>query len=277
MWTSPVVTGATWRALRTTAALRSRTTGPGALGDASEAPWWEDPLAGLRTLRDGDGLEPLHGLARLPESVERRNLALGSVRITVRQRLTAALPDVTGDGVVPDAALTHLVNAAFDEAMRADRDLSAVALAEPVAEAIAASLFALVVDGPLGLDTDFSWTAARETVTDAFAERLGAERGGRRAVAGLLTYALRKGGRRALMNLVAVGTGDVLVHAAHRTEILDRLDGTVGAVPAGHRLVLVGHSLGGVIAFDVLDRGADVEAGRAAGPQWRLELDDMGL
>jgi len=25
------------------------------LGDASEAPWWEDPLAGLRTLRDGDG------------------------------------------------------------------------------------------------------------------------------------------------------------------------------------------------------------------------------
>jgi len=153
--------------------------------------------------------------------VERRNLALGSVRATVRQRLAEDLPDVMGDGVVPDAALTHLVNAAFDEAMRADRDLSAVALAEPVAEAIAASLFALVVDGPLGLDTDFSWTAARETVTDAFAERLGAERGGKRVVAGLLTYALRKGGRRALMNLVAVATGDVLVHAAHRTEILD--------------------------------------------------------
>src|SRR6185312_6066251 len=114
MWTSRVVTGVTWRASRTTAALRYRTTGAGASGTRRKRPGGRTRWPACAPCATATALEPLHGLARLPEPVERRNLALGSVRATVRQRLAEDLPDVMGDGVVPDAALTHLVNAAFD-------------------------------------------------------------------------------------------------------------------------------------------------------------------
>jgi len=45
-------------------------------------------------------------------------------------------------------------------------------------------------------------------------------------------------------------------------------------VAGGH--VLVAAARRGRLQY-ALDRGADVETGRAAGPQWQLELDEVGL
>src|SRR5262245_22238525 len=40
--------------------------------------WWADPLGGLRKLRDAENLQPMHGLALVPEPVRNRNQALNA-------------------------------------------------------------------------------------------------------------------------------------------------------------------------------------------------------
>ncbi len=227
---------------------RRGTRGPD--GPDPDPSWWEDPLGGLRDLRDAEDLQPLHGLARMPEPIARRNDALVAVRQDVGERLVAALPDIVGpDRAVPGPTVFRIVADVLEEAMRADRDLTPAALADPVADAVAASLFA-VVAGEVGVDPEFGWNAAADAVRGAFVDRFGSERAALRVRARALTAGLRWGGRRYAMSRMAAGVGDVLVHAAHRTEILARLDEQVRRVPADHRLVIVGHSLGGVISFE---------------------------
>jgi hypothetical protein len=55
-------------------------------------------------------------------------------------------------------------------------------------------------------------------------------------------------------------TGGAIVHSAQQfREALDRAKGAYGADPAFHRMVLVGHSMGGILAhIGVSDSGRQV-------------------
>lgn len=220
--------------------------------DPADPSWLEDPLIGLRQLQDAEDLRPLHGLTPAPEPVQRRNKALAAAQPVLVERLGAVLPEVLDPGQsLPGHALARLVRHVLETAAKADRTLTAQDLRHDIAEALVAAVFVEASGSGIALDTGFRWTAAYESVADTLSEQFGAQRGGMRTLgAKALTTGLRWGGRKAAMNAMAMGIGDVLVHASHREEILERVDQEVRQVPDDHRLVLVGHSLGGVIAFE---------------------------
>ena|SRR5689334_15498534 len=223
----------------------------GVAADPADPSWLEDPLGGLRRLRDPEDLEPLHGLAAVPESVRLRNTALAGAQAPIVERLGAVLPEVLDpDQSLPDHALPRLTLNVLEMAAKANRTLTAVALIHDIAEALVASVFVEASGGTAGPDTEFHWTTAYEAAAGALSEQFGAERGGHNLGARILTTGLRWGGRKAAMNALAIGIGDVLVHASHREQILKRLDQEVRRIPDDNQLVLVGHSLGGVIAFE---------------------------
>jgi len=230
----------------------SRGIGDSASGDGTaDGSWLEDPLAGLRELRDADDMNALHGLAPEPEPVRLRNTALAAALPALIERLDAKLPEVLGPGQsLPVGALPRLAREVLETAKQADRALSAADLSHDIAEAIVAAVFVEASGGRIDLDTEFRWTVAYDVVADVLAEQFGTPRGLRNLGAKALTTGLRWGGRKAAMNAMAVGIGDVLVHASHREQILDRVDQQVRQVPDDHRLVLAGHSLGGIIAFE---------------------------
>lgn len=222
------------------------------LDDPAVSSWLEDPLGGLRQLRDAGELEPLHGLAPVPEPVRLRNTALAAAQPAIIERLSAVLPNVLGPNqFLPDHTLPPLTRDVLEVAEKADRTLTAAALSHDIAEALVAAVFIEAASGrTIGIDTEFRWTVAYETVVGVLAEHFGTERGMRDIGAKALTAGLRWGGRKAAMSALAIGIGDVLVHASHREQILERLDQQVRQVPDDHQLVIVGHSLGGVIAFE---------------------------
>jgi alpha-beta hydrolase superfamily lysophospholipase len=106
-------------------------------------------------------------------------------------------------------------------------------------------------DAPLGTDAD-----ARDALVDALA---GALTGGLRArglVGDWVGHALAVLGTRHLLgrrgrytDLIVPAVGDVLVYQGHGQAIRDRI---VDSLPDAGRVVLLGHSLGGVACVDLL-------------------------
>jgi pimeloyl-ACP methyl ester carboxylesterase len=102
-----------------------------------------------------------------------------------------------------------------------------------------------------GLPSEFRWNEAAVEVQGALNDQLGGQRGIFTAVGSqVLTASLRHGLRNRVMPAVSLFLGDVLSWFRNREEILSRVHNAVKAAGEGGPLVLLGHSLGGVIAFE---------------------------
>jgi hypothetical protein len=212
----------------------------------------EDPLAELVDLRDAQelGLETA-GFRPFPPEVTRRSDALRAAEGPVKDRIARAADTFADPDSQPGIdKIADLVHKVFVAAAQADRELDAARLCGPMARAITAGLY-VQASGVDALWSEFRWNEAAAVVQGALNDQLGGQRGilsdvGSRA----LTVALRHGLRNRVMPAVSLFLGDVLSWFQNREEILNRVHEAVeGAVEDGP-LVLVGHSLGGVIAFE---------------------------
>lgn len=212
----------------------------------------EDPLAELADLRDAEelGLETA-GFRPFPPEVIQRSDALRAAEGPVNSRLAGSATNFAGLASPLDAdKVADLVHKVFTAAAQADRGLDTVVLCGPMARAITAGLCREVV-GVDGLSSEFRWNVAAVEVQGALNDQLGGHRGifsevGSRA----LTVALRRGLRNRIMPAVSLFLGDVLAWFRNREEILNRVHTVVEAAGTDGPLVLLGHSLGGVIAFE---------------------------
>ncbi|MFB7929563.1 thioesterase domain-containing protein [Streptomyces canus] len=228
----------------------------------------EAPLAELAGLRDAEDFgEDAAGFLPVPEGVEQRNQRFDEAEVAFSSRVASLAPSVSG----PYPPLDHervgaIVHAIFGEAKRADRVLDIDDLCPPVARAITAWLYQETVAGDL-LAGGFRWNQAVDLVETALREddQLGGERGMFKELAkGLasesLTFAFRAGLRNRIMPGLSLFLGDVLAWFRNRTQILERVDAAVRDAGNDGPLAIIGHSLGGVIAFEYcMGAGRDVE------------------
>ena len=148
-------------------------------------------------------------------------------------------------------------------------------LCGPMTRAITAGLYG-EASGVDALSSEFRWTEAAVEVQGALNDQLGGQRGILSAVGSkALTVALRRGLRNRIMPAVSEFLGDVLAWFRNREEILSLVDEAVQAAGAAGPLVLVGHSLGGIIAFEYCARAKqDIDLLATVGSQvgWFGEL-----
>ena len=230
----------------------------------------EDPLAELVGLRDAQefGLEAV-GFRPVPPEVVQRNDVLRAAEEPVATRLTAAAAEFTGPHTPLNAEqIAAVVHRVLAEAARADRALDAARLCGPTSRAITAGLYQAAVSDE-DLAGEFRWNQAAEVVQAALNEQLGGQRGLFSDLASdALTVALRNGLRKRIMPGLSLFLGDVLAWFANRKAILERVAQAVQTAGTDGPLVLVGHSLGGVIAFEYcLQADRDVELLATVGSQ----------
>jgi hypothetical protein len=230
----------------------------------------ESPLAELASLRDAQefGIDAV-GFLPVPPEVVQRNEALRAAEAPVSMRLTAAATGFTGPQTPLDAdQIAKVVHAVLAEAARADRTLDAVQLTGPISRSITAGLYQIAVAED-DLTGEFRWNQAAGVVGAALNEQLGGQKGLFSDLASdALTVALRHGLRRRIMPGLSLFMGDVLAWFANRNAILERVDQAVRAAGTDVPLVLVGHSLGGVIAFEYCLRAdRDIELLATVGSQ----------
>jgi hypothetical protein len=221
---------------------------------AMEALLLEDPLAELVGLRDRGAtfaLEPV-GLDPAPQNVTKRNatLAAGVDRITAE--IAAASASFTGpDAQLNNGQIAEVVRTVFADAAKADRKLDVLALHDPLTRAVTAGLYRSAVGDGDDLSSEFRWSVALEVTAAAIKDALGGQRGFVGDLgANALTQALRSGLRNRIMKGMSLFFGDVLAWFQNREAILGRLDDAAQPAAADGPLVLVGHSLGGIIAFE---------------------------
>lgn len=211
-----------------------------------------DPLAELVALRDPEefstgGL----GFMPVPDGVATRNETLLAGLKPVVDLITsasAAFEDPSGP-MAPEG-IEVVVRVALTEAARADRSLDSAALAEPLTRSILAMLYLEGVGDDV-LTSEFKWNVAGEAVEAALNEVFGGQRGMfRLAAATAFTFGLRHGGRNWAMPGLSLFLGDVFAWYRNRDAIIERLETVASRAPDDGDLMLVGHSLGGVIAFD---------------------------
>ncbi|MFF3400414.1 alpha/beta fold hydrolase [Streptomyces sp. NPDC002659] len=230
----------------------------------------EDPSAELAGLRDVKNIgDDAPGFMPLPDGVEQRNLTLQAAEGPVISRVTAETSSFSGPfSTLDDDQVGAVVGAAFGGARGADRELDVKSLCSPVARAITAGLYRETVGEDL-LGDGFRWNRAVDAVEAALDEELGGERGMVKDMATRsLSHALRKGLRNRLMPGISLFLGDVFAWFHNRTTILDRVDQAVRDAGSDGPLILVGHSLGGVIALEYsLQCERDVELLGTVGSQ----------
>jgi hypothetical protein len=239
-------------------------------GQGPEPPDLVAPLAELVRLRDpelndttGAGFRPL------PHGVHERNEALRSAQSSIASDLAARSPEFTPVRTGLSAeTLTSTISPVIEEATRADASLDAQQLVLPLARALTASLYwATATDD--GLNEGFRWNVAESAVEEALEKQLGGQRGlPGRLMAHAVTTALRRGGRTRIMPGISLFMGDVLAWVKNKDEILRRLESAAHEASADGPLVLVGHSLGGVIAYEYCAHsGRDVRLLATVGSQ----------
>ncbi len=206
----------------------------------------------MADLRDAQefGLETA-GFRPFPAEVTRRSDALRAAESPVKDRIAGAASTFADPDSPPSTdKITDLVHKVFVAAAQADRELDAAMLCGPMARAITAGLCG-EASGVDALPSEFRWNEAAAEVQGALNDQLGGQRGifsevGSRA----LTVALRHGVRNRVMPAVSLFLGDVLAWFRNREAILSLVHEAVEAAGADGPLVLVGHSLGGAIAFE---------------------------
>jgi hypothetical protein len=231
----------------------------------------EDPLAELADLRDAEafGLDPA-GFRPVPPDVEARSARLRAAEESVSAQVLAKAGEFGG----PEAPWSaedagRLVHEVFDAAAGADRMLDVSDLIEPMSRALTAGICRSVTvadDWP----GEFRWNDAAMAVEGVLIQQLGGERGERirnfrdRA----LTSALRHGLRAKVMPGLSLFLGDVMAWFRNRDAILGRVDEAVAYAGTSGPLVLIGHSLGGIIMFEYcLQADRDIELLATVGSQ----------
>lgn len=218
----------------------------------------EDPLVELESLRhvQASPKGAAQALAKVPEKVDARNARLRGVKQQVADDIADAREAFlfATDALEP-LSIAELVGQALETATLADYELTLRELVDPLTRAITAGLAART-RGALELDSDFAWIPAEEQVRQILVARLKAEgeRGFiKKQAAVVATFALRRGLRRRVMEAQSLFIGDVLRYMSHRAEVLELVGKAVDAACDLHgeeELWLVGHSLGGIIAFE---------------------------
>jgi hypothetical protein len=229
----------------------------------------DDPLLELRLLKDTDDFDTAGaGFTPLPAGVEVRNQGLEAARPKLAHALATdtALASAAGKAVVP-ARCEEIVKAAFEAAGKTDRALDTADLIDPLTRSITASLYREVVGPGTALDSTFRWNDAEGRVAALVEVALGGHRnivtdkiksivGG--AAAHGVTFAMRHGLRRRVMESISLFVGDVLAYMANRDQIQAEMEKVVVAALAEKPgpLWLIGHSLGGILCFDYCLRTA---------------------
>lgn len=229
----------------------------------------DDPLLELRLLKDPEDFEPSGaGFMPLPAGIDIRNQTLDAARrrIAATSAVDAEVLAATGTEL-SDLKVQALVKDCFDAAGRSDRALGVVELIDPLARAITASLYAAVEGKAPKFDQRFQWRRAEVRVQQLLEVELAGQRGwigdklknvaggaGSRAV----TFAMRHGLRKRIMQSCSLFVGDVLAYMANRDQVQAALGQVITTSLAAHQgpLTLVGHSLGGIICFDYCLRTA---------------------
>jgi hypothetical protein len=230
----------------------------------------ENPLAELVGLRDADGFEiDGMGFRPVPLEVVQRNEAFRAAETPVSTHLTTEASGFTGPHTQLDAGqIAKVVQAVLAEAARANRTLDAVQLTGPISRSITAGLYRAAV-AEEDLTGEFRWNGAADVVQAALNDQLGGQRGLFSNLASdAFTLALRRGLRRRIMPGLSLFMGDVMAWFANRSAILNRVDQAVQTADNDGPLVLLGHSLGGVIAFEYcMQADRDIELLATVGSQ----------
>lgn len=243
----------------------------------------QDPILELRALKDEQRfqLEPMTIDTSPPEVksrnavlFEKRKLIASAVRDDCTQTLLLAAPQA-----IEDAALLALKRGA-----EANRQLSAQDLIAPLARCITA-----LINGHARAayddDVVFPWMEIETCVEAVLAQQLGGAMAGppewlKRVGLTLATPVMGRV-RASILRKMATFVGDCLIYLQKRDEIIMRVSAVVAREAAAQPgpIWLVGHSMGGIIAFDYCGRipGAPIDRLITVGSQVGLfaELDSL--
>jgi hypothetical protein len=231
----------------------------------------EDPLAELTDLRDTEDftLDPA-GFRPVPPNVEARNARLSAAEESVSAQVLPKGGEFGGPEAPWSAEhIGRLVHEVFDAAARADQMLDVSDLITPMSRALTAGICRSVTvadDWP----TDFRWNDTAMTIEDILDQQLGGERG--KVIRSLrdqaLTSALRHGLRVRVMPGLSLFLGDVMAWFRNRDAILELVEEAVVRAGTADPVVLIGHSLGGIIAFEYcVQASRDIELLATVGSQ----------
>jgi hypothetical protein len=216
-----------------------------------------------------------------------RDDQLDALRKPVLEELIAARAElVTKPADLKPDAIRQIVVATFDAAQQAPTDQTAEDLIGPLTRSLTAGLYRAAVE-PTDLDPDFSWRRTEAKVQEMLERRLEGMKGPfKTAALSIATLALQKGLRRRLMAGLSLFVGDVLHYTSNREKILGHVADSIdelyrtedgeSSYPDEEPLWLVGHSLGGIIAYEYCLLGRrDVQRLVTVGSQVGL-LAEMG-
>lgn len=229
----------------------------------------DDPYLELRVLKDTQEFDPAGaGFTPLPQGVDIRNQALYGNRTAVANALKSnASLQSPSIRKATDQEIQQMVATAFDHAGRADRQLTLPELLDPLSRCLTAAFYQSAVRSASSLDTDFDWTQVEKEIQQILEKELGGQRSWigdriKNATLSTVTFAMRHGVRRRMMESMSLFIGDVLVYMSKRGDIMKKIEAAVASAMQNSNtpLWLVGHSLGGIICFDYCcETSRDVE------------------
>jgi hypothetical protein len=226
-----------------------------------------DPLAELQAFEERSSAT---GLQLAPSSAEERNILLRRARPVLTEALVR-IADQAAPAAERRSAIEAAVTDTVESAARTRADIPLPQLLPLLSRSLSASLYRMLVPPTQALAPQTSWDTVTSSVEAAVTETLGGQLAGvgdflRHQALSLATLALRRGGRSAIMPAVSRFLGDVFVYLRDRETYLDGLNRLCVEAMRGDKspLWLIGHSLGGVMAFDYCCRYPHVEVHRLA-------------
>ena len=226
-----------------------------------------EPLAELLAFADtGDRSSTGMGFNQRQSQIDARNRQLSGAKQNLVERLQELLPPGSAD----EDFLKAAVGRALDAAVRTRGTLTIEELMPMLARAVTASACHRQA-GPVDmLGGSSEWDETARATEQAVRDVLGRQRSirdtFRNGVLSVATFALRKGLRTRTMPGLVRFLGDTMVYLNDRDKYLDALYRTV--VEELRRsdtpLWIVGHSLGGIMAFDLCYKHPQLPVARLA-------------
>ena len=198
------------------------------------------------------------------------NAKLNELSEALKQHL-AALPELAPD------FLRQTVESVLGAAVKTREDIPIPTLIPIIAKALTASVYRRIVPPGEALNVADNWERLHAPILKATEQAFKSQltfigEAARNTGLSLATFALRHGLRSQVMPPVVRFLGDCFVYLANRETYLEGLHATVVEATNMEKkelggpspLWLVGHSLGGIIAFDYCTRHPEVDVDRLA-------------